>query len=85
MTDEMYPQPYYKGYIITDGYFELHIAAETRSKATGEFIRRFAWHRIDWKQLRTRRYPHFDGTEPMYFDVRAFCTAEVWGVPVVLP
>lgn len=73
----------YKGYAVTDGYNEMHIAAETRSKATGVFIQKYG-SSVDWKQLRTRRYPSMDGDQAWSWDVGAFNTVSFWGAPVRL-
>lgn len=73
-----------KGYMITDGYHELAVCAETRERATGTFIRRFAWRGIRWKELRTQRAADLDGPTPWEFDSGAFSTVEYWGRPVQL-
>lgn len=74
-----------KGYIVTDDRNELCVVAETRAKATGTFIRRFAWSHLDWRSLRTKRFPDIDGDDAWIFDSGAFATVEYWGARVRLP
>lgn len=73
-----------KAYRVTDGDNDLYIAAESRMKATGAFIRHFG-RRIAWKQLRTTREPAMDGDEAFCYDTDEIATAEYWGVPVRMP
>jgi hypothetical protein len=70
-----------KGYIITDGYHEFAACAETRGKATGMFIKAFRF--IDWKRLRAKREPSFDGPVSWGWEMADY--AEYWGRPVRLP
>lgn len=71
----------YKAYRITDGYHEMLVVAETRSKATGVFIEKYGFD-CDWKRLRTKRSPDMDSDREFVLDWGAFCTVEYWGAPV---
>lgn len=70
-----------KGYVITDGAHDLAIVTTSRAKATGAFIVRFAG-RIDWKALRTRREPAWDGEEAWACWSDEFDMGTYWGAPV---
>lgn len=72
-----------KGYLINDGYREMAVCAETRAKATGVFIRHFAWRGIDWKRLRTKREANLDGPTPWKSEMADY--VEYWGAPVRMP
>lgn len=72
-----------KGYHVTDGNEYLHIAAESRARATGAFIARFA-PGIDWRSLRTRREPEWDGDEAWACGSDEFGTETYWGASVRL-
>lgn len=70
-----------KGYFVTDGNEDLSIVTTSRAKATGAFIARFA-PGIDWRSLRTRREPEWDGDEPWACGPDESDVGEYWGVPV---
>lgn len=76
----------YKAYRVTDGNDELHIAAESRSKASGAFIRYFG-RGIDWKALRATRTPELDGDRDRAWSRASddYDTASYWGAPVRMP
>lgn len=73
-----------KGYHVTDGNEDLSIVTTSRAKATGAFIKRFAG-KIDWKSLRVRREPEWDGDEPWACGSDEFEMGTYWGVPVRMP
>jgi len=73
----------HKGYIVTDGHYEMAVCAETRSQATGIFINHFGARWISWKRLRTKREPDLDGPTPWQSEMGDY--VEWWGATVRMP
>ncbi len=73
-----------KGYHVTDGNEVLSIVTTSRAQATGAFIARFA-PQIDWKALRARREPEWDGDEAWACGSDESDTVSYWGAPVRMP